>query len=453
MNNNLRKYGALGAAFGTAFVLAACSTGPTAGSASGPVPTLAPDEKVEIVFESYNLATSGATADAVLGLIADFEAENPNITVKTQASLSASTGAGGTAASVQQQVLAGSAPDVVQMTFDTLNYAVNELGAKPLSTVFGEDAVAEALGGEYPMNESVVDFGTVDDVTYGIPYVLSTPVFFYNETALEAAGLPSDVDLSTWDSVADAAAAVTAQTGKPSLSISCTDPVGLWCMQSILRSNDGRVLSEDGSTIEFGDAAAVAAVQKLRDLFDQGVLQNADFAGQMESFSRGETVMHLDSSALQSSFSAAAAAGGWTLADSVMPGFEGETVVPTSSGSALYMFSDEPAEQAAAWKLIQFMTGAHAYEEISTKIGYLPLRSTLTEEGAPLGEWAASNTLLAPNLAQLDVLEPWVSYPGNNYVQVDTILADAVSNAVYFGADPEEAMTEAAARAQELIEK
>ncbi|NLG55589.1 MAG: ABC transporter substrate-binding protein, partial [Rhodococcus sp.] len=88
---------------------------------------------------------------------------------------------------------------------------------------------------------------------------------------------------------------------------------------------------------------------------------------------------------------------------------------------------------------------------ISTGIGYLPLRPSLTEEGGVLKEWADSNPLLAPNLEQLDTLEPWTSYPGNSYVQVDTVLADAIEQSVYYGKDPATTMKAAAERAQQLI--
>ena len=147
-----------------------------------------------------------------------------------------------------------------------------------------------------------------------------------------------------------------------------------------------------------------------------------------------------------------AEAGGWTLDAHTLPAFGDQAVVPTNSGSFLAMFATDPAKQAAAWELMQFMTSPRAYEIISTQIGYLPLRSSMADEGGPLYDWVEANPLVKPNLEQLDALEPWVSYPGDSYAQVDQVLATAIEDAVFYGADPAATMTEAAERAQGLIE-
>ena len=347
----------------TTLGLTGCAVSGAAGTAetAAAVPTLTPDQKVSIVFESYNLLQAGLWTDTINGLIADFEAEHPNITVEAQPTQGASSASTNAVGSVQTQMLAGNAPDVAQLTFDSLDFAATELKAVPLDQIAGEDGVEDALGGEYPMHERAAALGEWDGHLYGMPYVFSTPVLFYNQTALEAAGLPADTPLSTWDDVAAAATTVTAATGKPSLAVSCSVKGGSWCMQGIIRSAGGHVLSEDRSTIEFGEPGAVTAVSGLRSLYDQGVLVNQDSATQMESFGRGDTVFQLQTSALQSSYMGAAKAGGWTLAAAPMPSFGDTPTVPTNSGSALFVFSSDPAKQRAAWEFVTFMTSAHAY--------------------------------------------------------------------------------------------
>jgi multiple sugar transport system substrate-binding protein len=250
-----------------------------------------------------------------------------------------------------------------------------------------------------------------------------------------------------------AAEQVTEATGKPALTITCAVKGGSWCMQGIFKSNGGAVLSDDRETIEFGSDESIEAVEMLRGLYEDGVLANLDSAAQYEAFARGDSVIQLQTSVMQSTYMAAAEAGGWELKNTVMPGFEDKEVVPTNSGSALFMFSQDPAKQRAAFEFMSFMTSDRAYEVISTGIGYLPLRTGLTEGDGALAEWTAGNPLVAPNLAQLDDLSPWVSYPGDSYVQVDDVLATAIEDAVFYGKDPAETMTEAAERAQALIEE
>lgn len=450
--NTRKRMATVALAAAVVAVLTGCSAAaaPTTSSANL-IPALTADQKVSITFESYNLLQAGAWTDTVMGLISDFEEANPNITVKAQPTQGTTTAGANTVGSVQTQMLAGNAPDVAQLTFDTVDFAVNELGAQPISTLVGAEEMADAFGGEYPFHPKAAVLSDWDGITYGMPYVLSTPVLFYNATAFQAAGLSATSDLSTWDKVKTAALAITAKTGKPALTIPCAVTGGNWCLQGMILSNGGRVLSEDRTKIQFGEEGAVATVSMLRDLFDAGVLANLDAPGQYEAFARGDSAIQLTTSALQGTFMAGAEAGGWELRNTGMPAFGDKPVVPTNSGSALFIFSADQAKQRASWELIKFMTSAHAYEQITTKIGYLPLRSTLTEAGAPLADWATANPLVAPNLAQLDNLQPWESYPGNSYVQVDDILATAVEESVFYGKNPATTMADAQERAQALI--
>lgn len=456
MNTRARR-----AVFATAAIVGAAALAGCAGSAAGSAPAasgslteLTDDQQVEIVFESYNLSNAGIWSDTINTLLDEFMAEHPNITVVGQPSdFEPGASSTGPAASVQQQLLAGQAPDIAQLTFNELDFAATTLGAQNLSALVGDEGLADQFGGDYPYHERAAVLADWDDATYGLPYVLSTPVLWINEAQFEAAGLdPETVDLSTWDAVAAAAAQITASSGAPSLSVTCLVAGGSWCMQGLFASNGAEVLSEDRSTIEFGSDAAIDTVETFRGMFDDGILTNEDFTSQYEAFAQGKTAIHVNTSALQGAFLQGSQAGGWALSARTLPSFGDQAVVPTNSGSFLAMFATDPAKQAAAWELMQFMTSPRAYEIISTQIGYLPLRSSMADEGGPLYDWVEANPLVKPNLEQLDALEPWVSYPGDSYAQVDQVLATAIEDAVFYGADPAATMTEAAERAQGLIE-
>ncbi|MGF6822627.1 multiple sugar transport system substrate-binding protein [Microbacterium sp. ZKA21] len=448
MNNRSRRAGLAGLAFLAAAALAGCASSAASTASAGSMATLTEDDEVTITFESYNLSNAGIWSDTITTLIDEFMAEHPNITVNAQPSSSAST-----AGSVQQQILAGGAPDVAQLTFNELDFAATTLGAQNLSAVVGQDALADEFGGDYPYHERAQTLANWDGSTYGIPYVFSTPVLWINEDLFAQAGLdPDSVDLSTWDAVQAAGETITAATGEPSVSVTCTVTGGNWCMQGLFLSDGAQVLSDDRTTIEFGSDAAVDTVQTFRDMFDAGVLANQDSTSMYEAFAQGKTAVHVNTSALQAAFMGGADSGGWTLDARTLPAFDDHDVVPTNSGSFLSMFSTDPKKQAAAWELIQWMTSPHAYETISTEIGYLPLRNTMAEEGGPLYDWVEANSLVKPNLQQLDALEPWVSYPGDSYAQVDTVLATAIEESVFYGADIEQTMQDAAERAQGLIE-
>lgn len=449
---NLRG-GAVGAVVSVACLALAGCMGTSAEPVPdvGVAPPLSDDQNVEIVFESYNLTQAGTWTETVNQLIDEFEEQHPNITVTGQAPQNISGDNTATVASVQKQLLGGTPPDVGQLTFDTMDFTASHLGAKPLSDLVEEDELEEAFGGENPIHPNARALTEWDDEVIGMPYVFSTPVLFYSDDALKAAGI-TDPDFSTWESVEEIAEQVTRHTGKPSIDVSCVVTGGNWCMQGLFRSNGAQVLSEDRTQIEFDSPEAVDTVDRFADMYEGGLMRNADASTTQEGLANGDVAMMLNTSAIQGMVMDSAESAGWSLKAAPMPAFAGQDAVPTNSGSGLFVLSDDADKQRASWEFIKFMTSDRAYELISSKIGYLPLRTGLVDEGQPLHEWFTENPLVKPNLDQLEVMEPWVSYPGNSYAQVDTLLANAIENSIFYGGDTDELMTGAARRAQSLIE-
>lgn len=443
-----------------ALTLAACGSddGADAGgtSTAGVVPELGPDQKVSIVFESYNLAQPGPWTDTFNGLIADFEKAHPNISVTAQKPQTSTLKGYGSAAtaSIQAQLATGNAPDVAQLTFGDLGYTATALGAKPLDDIVGHDAVQENFAGTHPFAPTARTLGDVDGKTYGVPFVFSTPVLYYNADLFTQAGLDPEKPPTTWDEFKTAALAIKAKTGKNGGYIDCFTKVsGDWCYQAVVASNGGSVISEDRTKLTFAEAPAVQAVEMAQDLVNSGASPKLSQDQAYPAFARGEIGMIVETSAAQGTFikGAGGAKPPWTLRATVMPSFTGKPVVPTNSGAALFMFAKDPAKQRAAWELITYLTSDAAYTQITSKIGYLPLRTGLLDDPNGLKTWAAQNPLVQPNVDQLAKLKPWVSFPGNNYVQIRTGMLEAVESVVYSGADPQKTLTDAQNQAAKLL--
>ncbi|WP_435084749.1 extracellular solute-binding protein, partial [Gordonia hongkongensis] len=172
-----------------------------------------------------------------------------------------------------------------------------------------------------------------------------------------------------------------------------------------------------------------------------------------DAFLRGDLGMLLTSAALQNAI-LESSAGKWQAAAAPMPGFGATPAVPTNSGSALFILTDDPAKQRAAWQLIEFLTSAESETTITSNIGYVPLRASLIDDPAYLKAFADEHPdFVRPNVAQLDRLEPWVSYPGPNYQQIRTLLAKGTEEIVFRGADPHQTLSAAQTSAQALMPK
>lgn len=428
--------------------VAACGVGtPSSAPASSAVqvPELAANQHVSIVFESYNFGLAGAWTDTFNTLIGDFEKKYPNITVTAQKPTGTDPNpAHNAASSVQQETAAGNPPDVAQLGFDALDFAAQGLGAKQLDNLVGPDAVRSNFGGSFPYYASVRTLGDLNGKTYGVPFVLSTPVLYYNASLFQQAGLDPANPPTTWAQVQQDGAKIKQATGKDGAYLDClTKSASDWCFQSLVDSNGGSVISPDRASLTFANPPTVQVVRTAQNMVKTGAMPNLSQLQAVTEFTRGDLGMMLESSSLQGTFLQGAQSGKWTLQAAPLPSFTGHAAVPTNSGAALFVFAKDPAKQRAAWDLITFLTSPQAYDLITSKIGYLPLRSGLLTDPAHLAAWAAKNPLIKPNVAQLAHVRPWVAFPGSNYQEARDTMMSAVEKAVFDNADPQATLSAA----------
>lgn len=406
--------------------------------------TMAPsiDRPVTITFYNYNLATAGLGAEATQKLINEFMAANPNVTV---------TGIGYSSADssrIQADLAAGQPIDLVQTVFSDLDFSVHNFGAQALEDIAPAEEISAHLAG---MHRNGTKLGVLDGKTYGLAYTFSTPVLFYNADLFREAGLDPDAPPATWEELKAAALAIEEKTDAEGFSAGITGPSAVdWLFQGIVRSNNGEVISRDRKTLKFAEPEAVEAVKMLRDLNDAGVYEVYEGLGAVDAMSSGSLGMYLQTSALQSGL-VKGAEGNFELRSAAMPRFGDKPTRPNNSGSALTIHTTDPLKQRAAWELMMFLTSDHGYTVITSEIGYLPLRPAIVTDPNYLAGWVADHPLVAPNLEQLDRLEPWDPMPGPNYRQIVKTMMDAVEMSIFGGADVEATLTDAQANAQALM--
>ncbi|MEU7141840.1 ABC transporter substrate-binding protein [Nocardia sp. NPDC046473] len=447
----------LGMVFATTVALSACgglgSTSTDSNSSTAQIPDLKPDQHVAIVFESYNYGLAGAWTDTFNTLIGDFRKKFPNITVTAQKPQGNSPNpATDTISSIQNQTVAGTPPDVAQLGFSDLDYTVHQLGAKPLDTLVSKQEVQRNFdGAKYPFAPKARTLADWDGHTYGVPFVFSTPVLYFNASLFTEAGLDPAKPPTTWQQVAEASSAITSKTGKGGIYVDClTKTAKDWCFQSLVRSNGGRVISEDRKSLTFADAPVVEVARQQQQLVESGSMPKLNQKQGYEAFARGDIGMILETSAIQGTFTTGAK-DKWDLRAAPMPSYASKPPIPTNSGASLHILSNDPAKQRASWELIKFLTSEDAYTKIAQGIGYLPLRTGLMDDPAGLKDWSAKNPLLQPNVAQLANMEPWISMPGTNYLQIRDSMMDAVEAIVFQGKDPQATLTEAREQGAKLL--
>ena len=408
----------------------------------GKLPPLPKDAKVSITFYNYNLASAGLGAEGTKQLIAEFEAANPNI--KVEGVPAASTDI---LARLQADVVARRTPDVAQIVFSDMEFAIRNLGVKALEDLVPERELAVHFVGMHPRGR---DLTRLEGKTWGVPYVFSTPVLFYNADLFRAAGLDPARPPRTWEEVKRYAIQIKNRTGKAGFFPGVYGAFD-WMFQSFALTYGGRVMSTDRKKLTFGEGGALEAVKMLRDLVDSGAQPNISPNDALAAMAAGNLGMHLQTSAVQA-YLLGAAKGKYELRSAQMPGLSNTKLsVPVNSGSGVFILSNDPLKQRAAWELIKFLTSKRGYTIITSKIGYLPLRLDAVKEEAYLAPWVRENPYILPNLEQLNRLSPWTPLPGTSYRQITKIMMDALEAATLGKDNPEKVMREAQERAQTLM--
>ncbi|NKL04179.1 ABC transporter substrate-binding protein [Rhizobium leguminosarum] len=399
------------------------------------------DGPVTISFYNYNLASASAGADATRELLATFKQKFPNITVETVAVPSNEI-----MSRVQADIVAGQQPDVAQLVFRDLIYIASDLGANALEDMVTPAELKEHLTGMIPQG---LELGKVDGKTYGLAYTFSTPILYYNADLFKQAGLNPDDPPKTWADVNAAGKAINEKTGKAGFFPGAYGPAdGTFVYQAIVMSNGGKVRNDNKLTFADGDAAD--AVKMLRDMVDSGAHARLDLASPADTMASGNLGMFLYTSATYGSFKKAAK-DKFDLRMAPMPAFGDKPTAPTNSGSALFVFSKDPAKQRASYELLKFLTSKEAYTVITSKIGYLPLRLDIVDDPKYLGEWVKQNPNFRANLEQLSHLKANIAFPGPNYRQVEKMMMDSVREAVFGSGDPKAALQTAEQDAQNLM--
>ena len=309
--------------------------------------------------------TPAATPAPMTQVIDAFNARGQSVTL-------ASTTPGNyyeTLQKTQADIAAGNPPDLVSVPWAFLNYAVEGLGIKDLATVAGDQF--ETLRAS--MSDLAWPLVTKDDTIYGFPWGLSTPIFYYNADVFASAGVEPAVAFDTWASFATEAEKLQdALGGNPVFALSYNKD---WPAQTLIQSNGGRVLNDDG-TFGFTSPEAKEAMQTIADLDKAGLYDRGTEDELRPSFVAGSTAI------LQSSV---ASLNGlmndvpFKLGTSTWPKFGEKPVVASTGGSFLGVFTEDPARFPAVIEFLTFCASAEGYG-LWNQTGYINISNHELEQ-------------------------------------------------------------------------
>lgn len=216
-----------------------------------------------VTIEFWHIFT-GALADQLNQLIADFEQEHPNITVKPvyvpyDAMLQ----------NVLSAVAAQTPPAIAQLEL-TLNARLASEGAlTPIESLLPADQ-AQAL--KDSIIPSIRDANSFNGQLVTVPMGYNSNVLYYNPALVKAAGLDPAKDMPhTWDELIQVAQKLTTDSnndGDPEVWGYGFPTHAPWILEVRLWQSGADIFNADSTAVAFNSAAGVAMFDHYRQLAD-----------------------------------------------------------------------------------------------------------------------------------------------------------------------------------------
>ena len=388
--------------------------------------------QVEIEYWQYFF---DARVTAMEQLIENFEAANPDITVRMTHFPYANY-----RTQVAAAIPAGEGPDVVQLFYGWLNDYIEAELIQPLP----EDTfpVAEIESEFFPMVSAM----HVDGQYWALPTAVRSLALFYNERLFEAAGI--DGPPTTLDELIEAAQALTERDGAGNITtVGITSGMTAqdhhWWREVLVRQMGGEPYADNYRTVTYDSDAGRSALDFYVALEGElGVTQNLFMDEPQAAFRAGRAGMHIDGSFR---IGALADTRGleWGVAE-LPAGPDGTQSNYSSYWVNAITTQAEGPEYDASVLFMDYITSPEAMQIWLEVVGELPARQEvgMTEENA-------NDPVYGPFIRGLEYAHTTLFADESAQRQ---LMVEMVERVQLQGMDPAESLTIAATAEQALLD-
>lgn len=328
---------------------------------------------VEIEYWQYFF---DARVEAMEALITNFEAANPDITVKMNHFPYDSY-----RTKVAAAIPAGEGPDVVQLFYGWLNDYVEAELIQPLpADVFP----AEKIDAEFfPMVQAMKE----GDQYWALPTAVRSLALFYNKRLFEEAGIEGPP--TTLVELLETANALTERDGAGNLTTvgitaGMTAQDHHWWREGLVRQYGGEPYLDDYKTVNYNTDAGVAALDFYTNLFlNESPVTSIGFMDEPQAaFKAGRAGMHIDGSFRIGSLAAQRGLE-WGVAE-LPSGLDGAKSNYSSYWVNAITSKAEGEKYDAAVKFMEYLTSDEAMQVWLDVVGELPAKPSvgMTEANA-----------------------------------------------------------------------
>jgi multiple sugar transport system substrate-binding protein len=412
------------AAVATVLATAACAGGGSSSSSASSTAAANPAAITKPVTISFDeVYDSGTQKTAMQSAVTAFEKANPKITVD----LATYDSYGPLLTAETAQVAAGKAPTIGQAYESWAEKFATSKVIVPISSLPGAaSTMTTDLSTFYTGVQN--DLKLPDGQVWMWPFDKSLQVLFYNADMLKADGIASTP--ATWTQfAADLKAA--SKNGVVGITIdpgNATEGVtsGEEWLEELAASNGTPVYTSDG-TPQFTSPAVVSALGYLVNLKKEGALATGTNYPGETALGAKKGLVDLSSSAGYY-YEQQSVGGKFPLTTTTLPaGSTGS--VDEMAGANLVVFASATTEQkAAAWKLLQFLSGPVEQAAWASATGYYPVTSQALTEPS-MASYLKQNPWVTATITELNkaIVDPPYSWVTQCGIDLSTAISAALS--------------------------
>jgi sn-glycerol 3-phosphate transport system substrate-binding protein len=408
---------------------------------------------VEITFWHSHVRSN---EEVLKGLIAAFEAQEPGIRVK----LVNQTSYLDTFDKYRTGLTSGDLPDVVQMEETVVQSLVDSQSTVPVG--------ACAKADKYPLDDFLpraIGYFTLDRTLQAMPWTISNPVLFYDKAVFRQAGLDPEKPPATLDEVKEYSRRIVDSGASPhGIALPTRDFLNEFFYakagQQYVNHGNGRKARASKALLD--NKTGVAIWTWWKDMVDSGLAlntgSNRENIDHLLALGNSQAAMTIDGSGALGPIFDVLSTGQFSHVEpgvGALPSLRPGGGVPVGDGALWMPKASSPAKQAAAWKLVKFLSepAQQAAFAVGSKGGYIPIRKSALDDPALQALWTENPALRVP----YDQLE---SGPTNaatigsvigDYQGVRDAVAEGLTRMLANGVSPKKALAGAQQQADEAI--
>jgi multiple sugar transport system substrate-binding protein len=350
---------------------------------------------------------------------------------------------------VLRGAISGDVPDVSFQAINRQRVLVDRRIAQPLGKFIQSEPQWEARG----YASGLMAMGRVGGQTWGLPFIVSTPIVYYNADLVRQAGGDPNRIPEDWNGILALAGKINALGNDVSGISFAWDITGNWMWQALVMSQGGSMMSADEKRVTFNEAAGIASIGLLSRMVKEGGMRNLKAAAGMQSFTAGKVGILMSTSAYTETIEKGAGSRFPVRTTTFpLPAGPQKGRLP-GGGSAVMILSKQPDKQKAAWSFVKFITSAESAAYVARATGYAPANQLAASDPKYLGDFYKSKPNHLANMRQLAWITQWYAFPGDNGLKITDVITDHLQSVVSGGVVPDEALRKMTSEVERLLPK